>query len=162
MKIGEFLRSARKDKNITLRKLSEITDISFSQLGKIEREEHKPSKENLIKIANALEINVAFPLQLLGYDTGEMKTNIIDPLLRYKMFVRDELKCRICGAKAPTVTLMTDLIVPVDDGEEVNLENMVSLCEECFTGRKRFIEIEGLEKDFLFKKNKLRISLKNN
>ncbi|MEH7301901.1 helix-turn-helix domain-containing protein [Neobacillus drentensis] len=161
MNFGEFLRSARVKRKITLRELSEITGISFSQLGKIEREEHKPTKENLLKIINSLEIDSEIPLRLLGYGMTTNKKEIIDPLIRYKVLVRDNFKCKVCGKEAPRFAVDVDLIVPKTFGGEVTVENMVGICEECSDGRTKFINEEGLEKEFLYTKYKLRNLLKD-
>lgn len=56
--IGSFIKEYRKNnENLTLRGLSDLTGISFSHLGKIERGEHTPTKETLNIIANALGID---------------------------------------------------------------------------------------------------------
>ncbi|NKE04665.1 helix-turn-helix domain-containing protein [Mesobacillus selenatarsenatis] len=162
MNIGELLRTARKEKQITLRQLSDLTHISFSQLGKIERDEHKPTKENSLKIAEALQISPTLLFQILGYEQEPFAlSHKIDPLVRYKVFIRDNLKCRICGNGPSKVALDVDLIVPERDGGEIKLENLVSLCKHCLIGRTEFISSEGLAEDLLFKKNKLKSTLNN-
>ncbi|WP_394581220.1 helix-turn-helix domain-containing protein [Cytobacillus firmus] len=160
MKIGEFLRLARKEKNITLRQLSDLTHISFSQLGKIEREEHKPTRENSLKIAEALQIDQTILFKLLGYQHENIeKSHSVDPLLRYKVLVRDRFKCKVCGEGPPKVSLEVDLILPKANGGEIKPDNLVCLCDQCLRGRTLFIANEGLEKDLLFAKNKIRTTL---
>lgn len=64
---GEFLRTVRKDKKISLRKLEELTDISFSHLSKIERGEYTPTRESVEVIAKSLELNEDECLLSAGY-----------------------------------------------------------------------------------------------
>lgn len=57
MEIKILLKEIREEKNITLRKLSEITGISKSHLSYIERGEKEPSLSIIIRIAVALNID---------------------------------------------------------------------------------------------------------
>lgn len=57
MEIKILLKEIREEKNITLRKLSEITGISKSHLSYIERGEKEPSLSIIIRIAIALNID---------------------------------------------------------------------------------------------------------
>lgn len=52
MSFGERLRQLRKNKNLTLRELEKEIDISFSALGKYERNEREPDFDTLEKIAS--------------------------------------------------------------------------------------------------------------
>lgn len=55
---GNEIRKKRKELRYSLRELSEITGISASFLAEVEKGNRNPSDENLIKISNALEINL--------------------------------------------------------------------------------------------------------
>ncbi|MDY0394743.1 helix-turn-helix domain-containing protein [Virgibacillus halophilus] len=66
-KIGEYLRSYRKDNDITLRELSKKTGISFSHLSKIERGEHTPTKTTLSILADALLLDKSELYVKAGY-----------------------------------------------------------------------------------------------
>lgn len=55
--VGEMFRNKREKLGLSLRDLSEHTDISFSQLSKIERGESPISKESFSKIAEALYLD---------------------------------------------------------------------------------------------------------
>ena len=57
MEIKILLKEIREEKNITLRKLSEVTGISKSHLNYIERGEKEPSLSIIIRIAVALNID---------------------------------------------------------------------------------------------------------
>lgn len=55
--IGENIRAARKNKNLTIETLSELIGISESFLGTIERGESSLSIDTLIKICTTLAIS---------------------------------------------------------------------------------------------------------
>ncbi|MCH7408768.1 helix-turn-helix domain-containing protein [Belliella sp. DSM 111904] len=50
--IGEKLRSIRKDKELTLRKVASLLDIDFAILSKMERGERRITKEVVLKLAD--------------------------------------------------------------------------------------------------------------
>lgn len=58
MRVEILLREIREDKSISLRKLSELTNISVSQLSKIERNESEPTISTLIRISLALKTDI--------------------------------------------------------------------------------------------------------
>lgn len=68
-KLGEFIRSVRLEKDISLRKLAEISDVSFSHLSKVERGDHVPSKDIIEKLSASLEVSEYDLLILAGYQT---------------------------------------------------------------------------------------------
>lgn len=53
---GENLKLLRKSKKLSIRKLSDIADVDFSQIHRIEKGESNPSITMVIALANALEI----------------------------------------------------------------------------------------------------------
>ena len=53
--IGHNIRSARKDRNLTLKQMSRRTGLSVSLLSQIERAESSASVSSLFKLARALE-----------------------------------------------------------------------------------------------------------
>jgi len=55
--IGENIRTARKSKNLTIDKLSELIGVSESFLGTVERGKSKIGLENLIKLCHILEVS---------------------------------------------------------------------------------------------------------
>jgi transcriptional regulator with XRE-family HTH domain len=61
--VGNTIRENRKSKNLLLRQLAAILDIDVAILSKIERGDRIPSKLQLIKIANALKIDVNVLMQ---------------------------------------------------------------------------------------------------
>ena len=58
MRIEILLKNIRKEKGISLEKLSKITGISKSHLNYIEKNEKEPSLSIAIRIAQALNIKV--------------------------------------------------------------------------------------------------------
>jgi len=68
-KFGELIRLRRLEKDISLRKLAERTDISFSHLSKLERGEHTPSKDIIGELSVALDLSEYDLLILAGYQT---------------------------------------------------------------------------------------------
>lgn len=55
MRVEILLREIREEKSISLRKLSELTNISVSQLSKIERNESEPTISTLIRISFSIK-----------------------------------------------------------------------------------------------------------
>lgn len=52
--------------------------------------------------------------------------------LRLKVFRRDHYKCVICGHKDYSDKLIADHIIPIAlDGDEWDMDNIQTLCEEC-------------------------------
>lgn len=59
MNIANNLKILRKKKNLTLKELEKISDISFSSIARIEREERKEiTIQTVIKLAEALEVSL--------------------------------------------------------------------------------------------------------
>lgn len=54
--IGEILREKREEKGLLLRQVAAQLDIDTAILSKIERNERKASKEQIIKLAKILEL----------------------------------------------------------------------------------------------------------
>jgi transcriptional regulator with XRE-family HTH domain len=57
-RLGKKIRSLRKLRRFTQEELGEKAGISYKFIGEIERGEVNPSLNSLIKIANALSVNV--------------------------------------------------------------------------------------------------------
>lgn len=64
--IGENLNRVRKERNISLDKTSELTGVSKTMLGQIERGESNPTVTTLWKIANGLRLSFS---SLISGDT---------------------------------------------------------------------------------------------
>ena len=59
MKIGEKIRNLRKQKNMSLRELAQITGLSKTTLGDLEKDVKNPSLDTLEKIAVAFKMSPA-------------------------------------------------------------------------------------------------------
>ncbi len=76
MNFGERLRFLRKELDYSLRKMADELGISFSALGKYERNEHQPDFETLEKIADYFGVSIDW---LLGRTQGyEHAIRLID------------------------------------------------------------------------------------
>lgn len=54
---------------------------------------------------------------------------------RFEVFKRDSFKCQYCGKTAPDTILVIDHIVPVKDGGDNELTNLVTACDVCNQGK---------------------------
>lgn len=55
---GKRVRFIRKERNLTQEQLSEMTDMDPQHFCKLENGTHFPSPKNLVKIANALNVDL--------------------------------------------------------------------------------------------------------
>ncbi|MGM0888086.1 MAG: helix-turn-helix domain-containing protein [Bacillota bacterium] len=150
--LGPFVRSLRKEKKLTLKELSDISNVSFAQIGKIERRETHPSRTTIIKIARAISYDQNKLLELAGYKPIKEKTfsDLIDPELRYQTIIKYDRTCQLCGAKAPTREIELTLINPKAT-ENITPENLIVLCNHCNHARDKIIKERGIENDYLLK-----------
>ena len=65
MTIGEQLRKLRKEHNMTLKTLSDKTNVSISFLSQVERNKCNVTLESLRKISDALNVNPSIFFQIL-------------------------------------------------------------------------------------------------
>ena len=65
--LGETIKAQREEKKLTLREFAKRTNISFSQLSKIERGEHRPTRETLNKLANYIDTHKVKLYLMAGY-----------------------------------------------------------------------------------------------
>jgi len=72
MKFGKAIRVIRATRNISQKKLSELTNLDFSYISRIESEDRIPSTETLKNIADALSVPV-YLLVLLASDKSDLK-----------------------------------------------------------------------------------------
>jgi len=65
--------------------------------------------------------------------------------LRFEVFKRDKFTCQYCGAKAPDVILHVDHIVPVAEGGDNDMLNLVTACRDCNLGKgKRMLSDDAV------------------
>ena len=57
------------------------------------------------------------------------------PSVRFEVFKRDGFACAYCGRKPPDVTLEADHIIPVAEGGDDDLANLITACWDCNRGK---------------------------
>jgi len=55
--------------------------------------------------------------------------------LRFEVFKRDSFRCQYCGKSAPDAILECDHIIPVAEGGQNELLNLVTACVDCNRGK---------------------------
>lgn len=59
----------------------------------------------------------------------------ISKKIRFEVFKRDSFKCQYCGKASPDVVLVVDHIMPVKDGGDNEITNLITACEPCNQGK---------------------------
>lgn len=54
---------------------------------------------------------------------------------RFEVFKRDSFTCQYCGRSAPDVVLECDHIIPLADGGDNEIENLITSCFDCNRGK---------------------------
>jgi len=75
---------------------------------------------------------VQFILRLVK---SRITKNILSNKLRFNVLKRDNFTCQYCGRKPPEVILEVDHIIPISDGGETSLDNLITSCRECNRGK---------------------------
>jgi Predicted transcription factor, homolog of eukaryotic MBF1 len=94
MTIGELIRNARKEKNMTQRKLGELCGINEANIRKYESGRQKPKIETIKKIADALQIPIIALLpgpvaaKMVEYEdiASDIKRDMIDNACTFDEF----------------------------------------------------------------------------
>ncbi len=73
---GEIIRGKREQKGLLLRQLAAFIDVDIAILSKIERGERKPTREQIIKIAELLGLNkdeflIQYLSEKIAYEISE-------------------------------------------------------------------------------------------
>ncbi len=88
--VAKNLRSIREEKKLSLDKVAELTGVSKSMLGQIERGESNPTITTVWKIANGLKVSFTTLINIPQHDTVIIKQNEIEPLIedngKYKLY----------------------------------------------------------------------------
>jgi transcriptional regulator with XRE-family HTH domain len=72
MTLGQRIQALRKQQELTQRKLSEKSGVSYSLISAIESDELQPTREAILSLARALRSeDPGELLQLAGYDAAE-------------------------------------------------------------------------------------------
>lgn len=165
IELGSYIRSVRKERNLTLKDVGKLANISFTQVGKIERGLHHPTRESVEKISEALNIDKKTLLNLAGYtETSSFKVNSamfkqkrtserfyfgVESDIRYSTLIRNNSTCQLCGAKAPGYEI---LVIHINPSKPYVENNLTTLCVQCHISRQKSIERNGLKNDHIIRK----------
>ena len=82
--LGERIRKARKDNNLTQEQLAEICDLSTAHIGHIERGTRALSIESLITISNALGVSTDYLLLDISKSDDKNLTSVLSAINHVK------------------------------------------------------------------------------
>ncbi|MDO4276772.1 MAG: helix-turn-helix transcriptional regulator [Eubacteriales bacterium] len=88
--VGNRLREARKQKNITQEQLSELTDVSVSEISRIETGRNSTTIDTLLKFCDVLDIGLDFLL----YDYFPSNTSIKNPDIQHVVSIMESMDAR--------------------------------------------------------------------
>lgn len=63
------------------------------------------------------------------------KRSPLSKKIRFEVFKRDSFRCQYCGRSAPDAILEVDHIVPVADGGDNDIMNLITSCRDCNRGK---------------------------
>lgn len=66
---------------------------------------------------------------------NKTKRKSISKKTRFEIFKRDDFTCQYCGSHPPSVILHIDHIVPVKDGGDNQMDNLITSCSSCNLGK---------------------------
>lgn len=99
LKIGEKLKAARKDRDLTLDEAAELTGVSKPMLGQIERGQSSPTVNTLWKIASGLKMPFSAFLQnheadyaIVDFREQEMVSEEDGKMRAYTLFAFDPIR----------------------------------------------------------------------
>lgn len=88
--VAKNLKSIREEKKLSLDKVAELTGVSKSMLGQIERGESNPTITTVWKIANGLKISFTSLINTPQHDTVIIGRDEIEPLIedngKYRLY----------------------------------------------------------------------------
>lgn len=88
--VADNLKSLREDRGISLDKLSDLTGVSKSMLGQIERQESNPTIQTIWKIATGLKISLTSLIVRKPLETRLILKEDITPIIedesRFKLY----------------------------------------------------------------------------
>ncbi|WZL87702.1 helix-turn-helix transcriptional regulator [Salinimicrobium sp. 3283s] len=66
--LGEMIKSARKERQLTQEQLGELVGVQKSQISKLERNAKNVTIETILKVFRALKANIKFSVELKDED----------------------------------------------------------------------------------------------
>lgn len=88
--IGNRLRKARKQKEITQEQLSELTDVSVSEISRIETGRNSTTIDTLLKFCDVLDVGLDFLL----YDYFPSNTSVMNPDVQHVISIMESMDAR--------------------------------------------------------------------
>ena len=94
MSIGSNIRKAREEKRLTQERLADRLGVSFQAVSSWERDEYKPDTDNLIRLAEVLDVSISaiaeekrnfFKTKEVIYNWEHMKTYVKTTAKHFKM-----------------------------------------------------------------------------
>ena len=107
MSIGDNIRKLREDRDLTQEILADMVGVTFQAISSWERDEYRPDTDNLIRLAEELDVSVSAIVEEKGsalmpkdaiYDWEHMKTYVKTTAKNFKM--TDTLKALDFAVKA--------------------------------------------------------------
>jgi transcriptional regulator with XRE-family HTH domain len=84
MSLADRLKNARKDKNLSQQELAKISDVHYSNIGRYERGDAKPSAEVLNRIAQALDTSPDYLINGTLQDKAESSISDAELLNQFR------------------------------------------------------------------------------
>jgi transcriptional regulator with XRE-family HTH domain len=84
MSLADRLKNARKDKNLSQQELAKISDVHYSNIGRYERGDAKPSAEVLNRIAQALDTSPDYLINGTLQDKAESSISDTELLNQFR------------------------------------------------------------------------------
>src|SRR5699024_2638525 len=92
MKIGEYIKSLREEKGLSLRETAKWANISHPYLSQIETGKHtKPSADFLFKVSTSLKVNVIALLYYSDYISQEQRASPLNVSLTQRV-IREDIR----------------------------------------------------------------------
>jgi transcriptional regulator with XRE-family HTH domain len=93
--LGEYVRSVRTERGLSLRALGEAAEVDFTWIGHLERGDFEiPDPRNLARLAWALGLNIADVFMEAGYPAAPALPSV-RPYLRAKYDMPDEAAAEV-------------------------------------------------------------------
>jgi hypothetical protein len=102
--------------------------------------EDAPANAELVEPAIDSEYKILIAPKRTEADCREVR-----PGLRFKVFMRDHFRCRVCRrspATHPDIVLHADHWDPVANGGKTTIDNLVTLCRECNLAKGKTVPTE--------------------
>ena len=95
--VGQIIRAKRENLGLLLRQVASYLDIDQAILSKIERNERKPTKDNILKLAEILKFDKEY--LLIQFMSEKIAFEIIDEECASKVLKLAEQKVQYLKAK---------------------------------------------------------------